>query len=95
MNFILFYRKWKKNFTDFTCGFAGSMHDARVLRGTESYLQKSKTGRLCAIVGGREITHYLVGDSAYPLSPLFMKPYPERTRDPQEIIFNKEHSSVR
>ena len=46
-------------------------------------------------LAGREITPYLVGDSAYPLSPWLMKPYPEGTRDPDEIAFNKELSSAR
>ena len=46
-------------------------------------------------VAGREITPYLVGDSAYPLSPWLMKPYPKGTRDPNEIALNKELSSAR
>jgi len=43
----------------------------------------------------REITPYVVGDSAYPLSPWLMKPYPEGTRDPDGISFNKELSPAR
>lgn len=88
----------KKVFTDFACGFPGSMHDARVLRGSAIFRSAEQGEILTAptvIVGGREITPYLVGDSAYPLSPWLMKPYPEGTRDPQEITFNKELSSAR
>lgn len=40
-------------------------------------------------VAGREITSYLVGNSAYPLSTWLMKPYPEGTSDPDEVGFNK------
>ena len=46
-------------------------------------------------VNGHEIRPYLVGDSAYPLSPWLMKPYPEGTRDPDEISFNRQLSSAR
>ena len=46
-------------------------------------------------INGQEIGPYLVGDSAYPLSPWWMKPYPEGTRDRNEVKFNKKLSSAR
>ena len=88
----------KKVFTDCACGFPGSMHDSRVLQGSAIFRRAEQGEILTAptvIVGGREITRYLVGDGAYPRSPWLMKPYPEGTRDPQKITFNKELSSAR
>ena len=88
----------KKVFTDFSWGFPGSMYYAHVLWGSAIFRGAEQGEILTAptvIVGGREMTPYLVGDSAYPLNPWLMKPYPERTRDPQEITFNKELSSAR
>ena len=46
-------------------------------------------------MAGHEIGPYLVGDSAYPVSPWLMKPFPEGTRDLAEILFNKQLSSAR
>ena len=46
-------------------------------------------------IGIRDIHLYLVGDSAYPISPELVKPYPEATHDPGKITFNKELSSAR
>ena len=74
------------------------MHDAHILWRSAIFRRAEQGEILTAptvIVGGREITPYLVGDSAYSLNPWLMKPYPERTRDPQEITFNKELSSAR
>ena len=47
------------------------------------------------LIGDDEIQPYLVGDSTYPLPPWLQKPYPEGTRDPGEIRFNKVLSSAR
>ena len=88
----------KKVFMDFACGYPGSMHDARVLRRSTIFQraeQKNVLTQLTVNVNGHDIGPYLLGDSAYPLSPWLMKPYPEGTRDPREIAFNKELSSAR
>ena len=69
-----------KIFTDFACGFPGSMHNARLLRGSGIFTRAERGEIFIAAivhVACREITPYLVGDSAYPLSPWLMKPYPE------------------
>ena len=89
----------RKLFIDVAAGFPGSLHDARVLRNSSIY-QKAENGDILAagpmyLIGADEIQHYLVGDSTYPLSPWLQKPYPEGTRDPGEIRFNKELSSAR
>ena len=85
-------------FLDFAAGFPGSLHDARVFhnsnlyqRATDGDILKEPTVR----IGGTDIRPYLVGDSAYPISPWLQKPYPEATRDHGEIEFNKELSSAR
>ena len=88
----------QKLFLDFACGYPGSMHDARVLR-RSSIFRRAEGGDILIAptvnINGNEIGPYLVGDSAYPLSPWLMKPYPEGTRDRAEIKFNKELSSAR
>ena len=88
----------KKIFMDFACGYPGSMHDARVLR-RSTIFQRAENGNILTQptvnVTGNDIGPYLLGDSAYPLSPWLMKPYPEGTRDPREIAFNRELSSAR
>ena len=79
---------------DVAAGFPGSMHDARVLRNSIIY-EKAEHGDILAAgpihrVDGSEIQPYLVGDSTYPLSPWLQKPFPEGTRDLDEIRFNQE-----
>ena len=88
----------KKVFIDFACGFPGSMYDARVWR-RSTIFKRAEQGDILSLptvnVNGHDIGPYLLGDSAYPLSPWLMKRYPEGTRDPSEITFNKELSSGR
>ena len=80
----------QKLFLDFACGYPGSMHDARVLRRSAIFRRAEGGDILIAPtvnIYGNEIGPYFVGDSAYPLSPWLMKPYPEGTRDRDEIQF--------
>lgn len=88
----------RKVFHDFPAGFPGRLHDARVLRNTTLYSRTERdevlnnpTARACR----REIRSYLVGDSTYPLGPWLQKPFPEATRDRDEIAFNRELTAAR
>ena len=89
----------RKIFLDVAAGFPGSMHDARVLRNSSIY-ERAEQGNILAVgpihrIGPHEIQPYVVGDSAYPLSRWLQKPYPEGTRDPNEIRFNQQLSAAR
>jgi len=85
-------------FLDFSAGYPGSMHDARILRNSSLY-HKAEQGDILTgpivNVNHHEIGPYLVGDSAYPISPWLQKPFPKATRDKNEIQFNPELSSAR
>ena len=79
-------------FIDAVAGFLGSAHDARVLRNSNIY-QEAEQGNILQAprvdIDGNDIGPYLVGDSAYPLTPWLIKPFPEATNDPDEKTFNK------
>ena len=74
------------------------MHDACILRNGSLY-QNAEQGDILTgpivNVNHHEIGPYLVGDSAYPISPWLQKPFPEATRDRSEIQFKRELSSAR
>jgi len=85
-------------FLDFSAGYPGSMHDAHILRNSTLY-HRAEQGDILTDpvvdVDGHEIGPYLLGDSAYPISPWLQKPFPETTRDQSEIQFNCELSSAK
>lgn len=76
-------------FIDAAAGFPGSNHDARVLRNSNIY-QEAENGNILQAplvnIDENDIGPYLVGDSAYPLAPWLIKPFPEGTNDPDEKI---------
>ena len=73
------------------------MHGARIL-GNSTLYQRAEQGDVLpgpvVDVDGHEIGPYLLGDSAYLLSPWLQKPFLEATRDRSEIRFNRELSSL-
>ena len=85
-------------FTGFSAKFPGSLHDARALRNSVIF-QRTENQEILTDpviqIGRNRIGPYLVEDSAYPLGPWLLKPFPEATRNPREIAFNKELSSAR
>ena len=72
-------------FIDAVAGFP----DARVLRNSNIYQEAEQGNILQVDIDGNDIGPYLVGDSAYPLTPWLIKPFPEGTNDPDEKTFNK------
>lgn len=86
-------------FWDVCVGYAGSVHDARVLR--QSHLwdmvnDQELLGHNKVNIAGVNIGHYLIGDPAYPIQPWLMKPYADTGRlTPQQQIYNYRVSSAR
>lgn len=72
---------------DLDCDWPGKTHDARVWAwsAVRTYLE--------AVPG----PFLIAGDSAYPISPVLMKPYSNREAadDPQKRLFNERLSSIR
>lgn len=63
----------EKRFLDVVASFPGNMHGSRVLRNSSLYRRITNNEFLlgpAVRVGAREINPLLLGDSAYPLSPL-------------------------
>ena len=64
---------------DVTAGYAGSVHDARMLR-ISSFFHNAQNGNVLDApvenVNGTNVGPLTVDDGAYPLLPWLMKPYP-------------------
>jgi hypothetical protein len=71
---------------DLDCHWSGKTHDAHVWAwsAVRTYLK--------AVPG----PFLIMGDSAYPISPILMKPYSNREAadDPQKHLFNERLSSI-
>jgi len=72
-------------FTSFDVGWPGSVHDARVFRNSSFYKDYSN------LIQGDD---YLLGDSAYPISPFLIPPFKDPSSRKQKE-FNRFHSRHR
>ena len=86
-------------FRDVYIGWPGSVHDARVF-GHSSLYKKATAGSILngstVKVQSQDIVPYIIGDSAYPLLPWLMKPFPHHAAlTPVQQIFNYRISSAR
>lgn len=72
-------------FTSFDIGWPGSVHDARVFRNSSFYKDYFN------LIQGND---YLLGDSAYPISPFLIPPFKDPNSQKQKD-FNRFHSSHR
>ncbi len=72
-------------FISFDVGWPGSVHDARVFRNSSFYKDHSNL---------IQEDDYLLGDSAYPISPFLISPFKDPSSQNQKD-FNRFHSSHR
>jgi len=79
-------------FSDVFCGFPGSCHDAKVLKGSDLWLDLEENGIESRFPAGT----FLLGDSAYPNLSWLLSPFKnDGFLTPQQNIFNTYHSSIR
>ena len=74
----------RKRFLDVCCNMHGGTHDATHVR-KSSLWSKLKTGETMSTpicqMEGKEVTPYLLGDSAYPIRPRLLKSYNKKRQD--------------
>ena len=84
-------------FLDVSTGFPGSVHDARIFRRSALY-RNIIAGDIMAgarVVANVNIRPYLIGDTAYPLSPYLMTAYHSGRLTPAQERFNKILTKLR
>ncbi|KAM3849816.1 uncharacterized protein ACN63O_020435 [Diretmus argenteus] len=86
-------------FWDVNIGYSGKVHDARVFVNSSLY-RRGQAGTLLPgwteTFEGVDVPLVLLGDSAYPLLPWLMKPFPEgRGITPEQVQFNHRLSQTR
>ena len=86
-------------FWDINVGWPGKVHDARVF-GNSSLYERGQSGTLFPNITesfqGVNVPVVMLGDSAYPLLPWLMKPYPENQQStPAQLAFNYRLSRAR
>ena len=87
-------------FTDIFVGYPGSVHDARVFSNSPLFRVSEHAGIFpeegSKNISGVDVNVVIIGDSAYPLLPWLLKPFPESPTMPDERRnFNYKHSSTR
>lgn len=90
----------KYRFMDIYTGWPGSVHDARVFANSTIY-KKGMEGQLfhnlTKEVDGEDLPVVLLGDSAYPLLPWLMKPFPHNgvlSRDQQHYNYQLSRARI-
>ncbi|XP_028678812.1 uncharacterized protein LOC114667607 [Erpetoichthys calabaricus] len=86
-------------FWDINVGWPGKVHNARVF-GNSSLYERGQSGMLFPNIterfGGIDVPVVMLGDTAYPLLPWLMKPYPENQQmTPAQITFNNRLGKAR
>ncbi|XP_013409304.1 protein ANTAGONIST OF LIKE HETEROCHROMATIN PROTEIN 1 [Lingula anatina] len=87
---------------DVVVGWPGSVHDARVLANSNVY-RKAEEGRLFPMddqhvrnIEGIDVPLFILGDSAYPLKPYLMRPFPDNGHlNRMHTNYNYRHSRAR
>ncbi len=90
----------KLRFISMSTGFAGSMHDSRMLRNTWIYDagndKEIMQTPVYPLTATKSIKPYLVGDAAYPMHDWLIKPYQYAPNmDHEEKVFNLALSQAR
>jgi hypothetical protein len=87
-------------FTDIFVGYPGNVHDARVFANSPLFRLFEYVGiypeECSKNISGVDVVVLILGDSAYPLLPWLLKPFPESpTVSDERRNFNYKHSSTR
>ena len=78
-------------FTDVYSGYPGSVHDARVFRNSDLFLEANRD--LESLFGNQE---YIIGDKGYPLMNWCITPFTRRRiLSEKQKFFNVRHASCR